>query len=324
MRRTLTILILVGLLIVAFALHNLYVPVETDRSSVAFTIENGATFRDIAKDLEKSELIRSIFLFKLYAKVKNADSNIKAGRYFIDPMLSPARLLSFLQNPDHGELLLTIPEGFTIREIDKRLTDQALIEHGSFIEATQTFDRSSFDYLPEKPLPIDGYLFPESYLVFADDFSSEDLISKMLETYEDRVLKGLQKDLSESTHTLHEIITMASLIEKEVQTANDMRLVSGILWKRLENDWPLQADATLLYIKSDRTITTDDLTGDSPYNTRNRRGLPPTPIANPGLNAILAALNPESSPYWFYLTGSDGVTHFAVSNEEHNSNKKYL
>lgn len=126
--------------------------------------------------------------------------------------------------------------------------------------------------------------------------------------------------------SLHEVITMASIVEMEVRTTDDRPIVAGILWKRLDSGWMIGADATLLYLKEDRSIDYQDLQEESPYNTRKNAGLPPGPIGNPGIKAILATLTPEESPYFFYLTTLDtGEVIYAVTNEEHNANKvKYL
>ncbi|MBD3360384.1 endolytic transglycosylase MltG, partial [Candidatus Peregrinibacteria bacterium] len=171
-------------------------------------------------------------------------------------------------------------------------------------------------------------LYPDTYFLNFADFSPHDILYLTLDNFEKKWME-IDKNLEESKlndYSIHEIITMASIIENEVFGEKNRKIVSGILWKRLENDWPLGADAALLYITDDREITSQDLNIDSPYNTRKYKGLPPGPISNPGTESIKAALYPKESNYWFYLTTPDtGEVIYSTTNEEHNQNRqKYL
>ena len=149
---------------------------------------------------------------------------------------------------------------------------------------------------------------------------------RMLGNFDRKVTKEIRDEAVAQGRTLDDVINMASIVEKEVLHKQDMGVVSGILWKRLDNKEGLYTDATLEYIvNKNGELTVQDLAKDTPYNTRKYRGLPPTPIDNPGLLAILAALRPEKSEYYYYLTNKEGETIFAKTNEEHNRNKvKYL
>jgi UPF0755 protein len=150
-----------------------------------------------------------------------------------------------------------------------------------------------------------------------DNFEKK-LNSKTEESGDSTLFQAIEK----SGRSLNEVITMASIIEKEVFGDRDRKIVSGILWKRLDNGWFIGADATLLYQKNDNTITKQDLEQNSPYNTRNTKGLPPTPISNPSLQSIVAAIFPTETDYWFYLNDlNTGETIFAKTNEEHNLNR---
>lgn len=212
--------------------------------------------------------------------------------------------------PPPVEVKITIPEGFSVREIDSRLAEMNLITPGAFfaIAAHQ-----------------EGFLFPDTYNVYAQNFDPASLVKKMRENFEEKITAGLRAAAKKQGRALAEIITMASILEKEVKTAEDYPVVADILWKRLKNGWPLQADATLLYGKSSLTITKETLKENSKYNTYKYKGLPPTPIGNPGLITIEAAISPKSSPYWFYLTDKEGRVHYSKTNEEQNENRrKYL
>ena len=159
------------------------------------------------------------------------------------------------------------------------------------------------------------------------DFVPKFFLERMLGTFRTRVVDGMKNDIKSSGHSLHEIVTMASLIEEETRAAAEKPIVSGILWKRFTAKTGLGVDAAVRYIvhKKTEALTTTDLAVDSPYNLRRFRGLPPGPIAAAGAASIHAALHPENSPYWYYLHGRDGQIRYGVTNDDHNANKaRYL
>jgi UPF0755 protein len=173
--------------------------------------------------------------------------------------------------------------------------------------------------------PLEGYLFPDTYF-FPPMASDQDIIEKMKETF-DKKVSPYMEEIKNSGRSLGEIVTLASILEEEVQTTEDRKLVADLLLRRMAMHMPLQVDATLTYEigKGSLELSTKDLKKDSPYNTYTRRGLPPTPISNPGLDTILAALHPTLNDYLFYLSDKDGITHFAKTHAEHVTNKaKYL
>jgi len=177
--------------------------------------------------------------------------------------------------------------------------------------------------LSQLSLPLEGYIYPDTYFLDPVDFQAQDLIYLTLDNFERKTIELIPEI---KNHSVNEIITMASIIENEVFGEEDRHLVSGLLWKRLESGWTIGADATLLYITDDRELTAEDLAIDSSYNTRKNLGLPIGPISNPSLESIKAAMYPEASNYWFYLTTLDtGEVIYSSSNEEHNLNRaKYL
>jgi UPF0755 protein len=219
-----------------------------------------------------------------------------------------------------------VPEGFTVEDIDNELVELAVISAGEFNTAVKEFDDyEKFTFLNKEAMesleyPLEGYLFPDTYFIDPLNFYSENLIQLMLDNFETKLGDELNKD---HDRNFHEIIIMASIVEKEVRTNADIPVVAGILWKRFDENWVLGADATLLYLKSDRTIEYEDLQEESDYNTRKNLGLTPGPICNPGLKSIMGTINPEDSPYYFYLTTLDtGEVIYARTNEEHNRNKR--
>ena len=226
------------------------------------------------------------------------------------------------------EQSVTFPEGFTENQIAARIADRQGVAVKDFLqEATPAQFAEKFPFLLNlsKSRTLEGYLFPDTYRLAKDD-APKDVIVRMLANFNVKVTQELRDEAKAQNRTFDEIVIMASIIEKEVQSAEDMALVSGVLWKRIDTNEGLYADATLEYIvNKDGELTVQDLAKDTPYNTRKYRGLPPGPISNPGLSAILAAIRPEKSDYYYYLTAKDGDTVFAKTNDEHNRNKaKYL
>ncbi len=310
--------------------NNINKPISPeDEISISFQIKQGESAKTIAEKLESQGVIKSARSFNIYVKRNNLDKNFLTGRFLLNKGMNVPQIIETLSNPAKAETIITIQEGLMIRDIDKKLTEMKLTSEGDFISAIKTFnDWDKYDFLDKSKLsrleiPLEGYIFPDTYFLNSDNFQPEELIYKALNNFE-RKWKTVEDQLNE--HTIHEIITMASIIETEVFGEEDRKLVSGILWKRLENNWRLDADATLLYIKNDRTITKEDLQSDSPYNTRKKTGLPPGPISNPSIESINASLNPKKSDYWFYLnTKKTGETIFSKTNEEHNINRaRYL
>lgn len=302
---------------------------KTADTTVHFRIDRGESAKTIGKNLEEEGLIRNARSFHVYIKRNEPDINILAGRFPLSQSMTVPEIIKTITSPSKAEFIIMIREGLMIRDIDKRLVEMDLISSGDFKTAVRNFDDwDRYDFLDKETLsgldlPLEGYIFPDTYFLNPNDFHSNELIYKALNNFEKKFAE-VRNQISGRSY--HEIITMASIIEVEVFGREDRKLVSGILWKRLENGWRLDADATLLYIKDDRKITAADLQSDSPYNTRKLRGLPPGPVSNPSLESIEAAINPTSSNYWFYLNRQDtGETIFATTNDEHNRNRaRYL
>ena len=300
-----------------------------NKETISFFIEKGESAKKIAANLEEAGLINKQKYFYWYLRLNNKIPDILAGRFMLSPSMNYQEIGENISNPQMAEFVITVQEGLRIRDIDKKLVDMELIEEGAFVSATKTFsDKENYPFLhiallSKAELPLEGYLFPDTYFIDPVDFKSENLIRKMLNNFKSKVGQDMIRKIDERKITMHDAIIMASILEKEVRTNKDLPLVSGILWKRLQTaGWTLGADATLLYEKDDNKITSADLNSNSPYNTRKFGGLPPGAISNPGLESIKAAISPTDSPYWFYLTTPDtGEVIYAKTNEEHNINR---
>lgn len=277
------------------------------------TVGQGMTLSEVATLLAKQNAIRSPFWFKVWSRLLGGSKGVKAGEYYLSVPISvfelANRLTAGLQNLD--PIRVTIPEGLSNTEIA-----------GIFSKSLKKFDRTRFLTLAKKK---EGYLFPDTYTFFPNT-TEADIVAEMEKNFEKRLLP-LQPEIAVFGKPLDAVINMASLIEGEARTTDTRKQIAGILWHRLELGMPLQVDAVFPYILGKNTyeITTDDLKVNSPYNTYTHTGLPPSPINNPSLDAIIAALNPTASRYLYYLSDKDGVMHYAVTHEQHLINRaRYL
>lgn len=325
-------LILLAILLLGFWKYSSYIstPVdEDDDTTISFQVKTGERVRTIANNLEEKELIHSDTAFYWYLKTHGLGESIQAGRFLLNRGMDATEIAETLSNSQASESILTIQEGLLIRDIDQKLLELNLIEKGELIQAVKEFkDWQFYDFLDpvilsKLELPLEGYLYPDTYFLDSNNFEAQDLIFLALDNFEKKT-KDLLPQLKR--HSVHEIITMASIIETEVFGETARKKVSDILWKRNDSGWMIGADATLLYITDDREINYADLALDSPYNTRKFAGLPPGPISNPSVESIEAAMFPKANPYWFYLTTLDtGEVIYSKTNEEHNINRaKYL
>ena len=305
-------------------------------AATSVTIESGMNVRDVADALKDHGVITSAMAFRLYLKTRGLDTSIQPGALSIPEGASFSEIADLLVKSADRQMTITIPEGYTVSQIDALLAEKGLIEAGEIITCARECDFETFDFLPSSNQKskldgvgtrLEGYLFPDTYFVDHSDFVPKFFIERLLGTFRQRVMVGLESDLESSVRSLEEIVIMSSLIERETRTSEERSVVSGILWKREDAGRGLDVDATVRYVLGKETgaLTKADLEVDSAYNTRRYAGMPPGPIANPGLASIKAALHPSETEYWYYLHGKDGAIRYAETNEEHNVNKaRYL
>lgn len=338
--KVLFVLFLIGLIFtLAIFAREVYAPHASYRDGKQVEIAQGMGLREIAAHLEREGVIRSQWAFVLYVAMRGDVTKLKPGTYEFSEM-PISRIVDDLVAGGARTRVITIPEGWTVKDIRAYLVRENFFSEpivSSFAIGTASPSiEERFPFLKDRPpgADLEGYLFPDTYHVWSD--AKPDIVTgKMLENFGRKITPVLVSDIAKQKHTLHEVVVMASMIEKEVRSDDDRRLVSGILWKRLELGMPLQVDATIVYVKKQQLanplpvtsakITIEDTRIDSPYNTYKNRGLPFGPIANPGMSAILAAAYPTESPYLYYLSTPDGRTVFSKTMEEHNIAKaKYL
>jgi UPF0755 protein len=287
-------------------------PQATD--TIDIVIPKGQSLAKTAENLAKLEIIRSPLSLRIAAY--QTGQSIQAGRFRVSPAMTPAEILTQLKT---GKLdyWVTLLEGWRREEIAEAIETTAS-ENGA------RFDKGIFLDLTKD---LEGNLFPDTYL-FSLDASEENIISILTSTLDKRISSEMESAISKSGKTRHQILTMASLIEREARADSSRKIVSGILWKRLDNSWPLQVDATLQYARGYDSITKTwwkeptaaDKTINSPYNTYQNQGLPPGPICAPSLSSIQAAIYPTPSEYWFYISDLSGNMHYAITLAEHNQN----
>ena len=297
-------------------------PTPDNEQTAIFEVEKGENGKAVAKNLKADGLIDSYWKFYGYLKENDLGQTIQAGRFVLNYSMAPADILNALTS-GAGQVAITIPEGFTLDQIDDRITATGLTTDNAFKTCAETCSLvENRDFL-KKASSVEGYLFPDTFFVDPSSYSDRGFLNRLLDNFEIKFLTSEnQTTLAQSSRTLDEIVIMASIVEREAFLDEDYPVIAGILWKRLDNDWPLDADATLLYVLDSPSDLQSNLNLDSPYNSRKNRGLPPTAISNPGLTALQAALYPESSSYWFYLNDQEtGKAHFAITNDEHNANK---
>lgn len=299
-------------LVFALALSAVYFmtirPPKSFPADTIVTVASGSGLLELSSELEGEEVIRSPFWFRITAILLGGERGMQAGDYY---MKEPENVFSIARRIVKGDyqierIKITIPEGFTVAKIS-----------ALFDEKFPLFDHKAFEELAPE-----GYLFPDTYFMPVSATATSTI--RVLRDNFIRKIFPVMPAVELSGHSLEEIITMASIIESEANNKEDREMVSGILWRRIELGIPLQVDSSFVYVngKSTKDLTMSDLEINSPYNTYLYKGLPPGPISNPGMESIMAALNPTVSPYLYFLTGDDGVMYYATNHDEHVKNKQ--
>ncbi len=273
-----------------------------------FSVSNGESLEEITNNLYDRNIIKSPLVFRSRVILLGGEKRVIAGDYLLDRKEGPVDLAQrFVRGKFHLDIKkITIPEGWNVFEIADYLSKSLL-----------KFDKDKFITLSQ---PKEGYLFPDTYFV-SPAIKPEDLIEKMAKTFNEKIPSV--PGISTTTYKLKDIITMASILEREARTMESRRIIAGILWKRIQVGMPLQVDVSFLYINGKNTydLTLADLKIDSLYNTYKYKGLPIGPIGNPGVDSIWAAMNPITTKYLYFLSSRSGKMYYARTFEEHKKNK---
>lgn len=291
-------------------------PVVTGKASraIPFEVKRGDTLRDVATRLRQHDLIRNAWTFLIYARFLAPHAPVQAGLYKVSAADTPASMLSIFQQ---GKIYVpvikvTFPQGFTAEQMAERLQSEGVCSAASFMKAAQSTDYNEpfVRQISKSPLVktrLEGYLYPNTYDFYKGE-SAHDIVNELLQEFAVMVTPKMMRDIRKEGETLPEIITEASLIEKEAYLQSDKPLIASVIDNRLKRGMPLQIDATLEYVLGyHRTFTIADEQAKSPYNTYLHYGLPPGPIANPGIHSIEAAIHPAHTDYYYYVAKYNGT-----------------
>ncbi len=309
---------LVNFLIVFWGRNKGYAP--TGKYSVMIT--PGMTTKEISEILYDRKLIRRPGAFRLEARIRGLAGKLQAGLYSIDGGMNSTDIVRLLSQGRVQMAKLTVPEGFTVAEVGNALQNAGLGDAAKFCKLARNY--APYDYMKARDKRViyaaEGFLYPAVY-DFPASYSEQDLLELMVKTFHDELSKsGVLKKVKDGQLDLREVITMASLVEKEAVFEDEKPLIAGIFHKRLKIGMPLQSDTTVQYIlggKQREIIYYKDTEINHPYNTYQNYGLPPGPIASPGMSAIRAALHPKESDYLYFVAEKDGHHRFTTSYEAH-------
>ncbi|SIR14021.1 UPF0755 protein [Paenibacillus macquariensis] len=306
-------------------------PVKKSDEVVQFTIEQGMGTTQIASLLHEKALIKNELIFIGYLKWKDQGSRFQAGNYATTPGKSNDEIIAMLNNGDvvkEEMIRFTIPEGYTVVQIADKLDKEGFVDGATFLKLANQSSQANETLLGVIPKnaeikhALEGYLFPETYEL-KKGITEAEIIKTMTSQLEQKLnsIDNWEEKMKQRGLTLHELLTISSLVEREVVVDTERRLVAGIIYNRLNKGQKLEIDATVQYSldKPKERLFYKDLEVESPYNTYLKKGLPPGPICNPSLASIKAALDPQPSDYFFYVTKKDGTqTHlFAKTYKEH-------
>jgi UPF0755 protein len=297
------------------------------------TMPPGATAQEIAVILEEAGLIHSSLFLRLYLRFQDDNRPLIAGEYSFSPSMTLDEILDKLRRGivEEHTVRFTVPEGLTVEQIAARLNEQGLVEKEKFLEIAREPDADllqAFCFLKDVPETtdyfLDGYLFPNTYEI-EEDATEKDIVRLMLGYFSKVFDEEYQKRAAELGMSIHEIVTLASIIEREAVVDSERPLISAVFHNRLKRNYPLESCATVQYALGEvkPVLTNEDTKIESSYNTYKITGLPPGPIAAPGLASIEAALYPADVDYFFFVAKEDGTGehYFSRTLEEHNSYK---
>ena len=331
MKKLLFLIIIVLIVSFFYFLWLISTPVSVQKTPAYFMVETGETLEDVAKNLKESGLIKSSSAFKIYAKIRGWQGQLIAGNHLLDKNMSIRVIIRSLTSSDNlkNERSITIIEGWRIEEIANYLEANKIVSKKDFLNEVLTANwQDKYEFLAGiKAKTLEGFLFPDTYRIFLNA-TAEDIVKKMLDNFDSKLTAKMRDDISADGNNIFEVVTLASIIEKEVPQDKDKKLIADVFLKRLKDNIALQSDATINFITGKGQVqpTLDDLKINSPYNTYKYRGLPPGPIANPGLSSLAAAIYPTPNPYYYFLTTlDDGTVIYSRTYDEHLKNKaKYL
>jgi len=292
------------------------------RKEITLQINEGDGLSVISDKFQEKNIVLSKTLFSLYCKIGESKIAVTPGEITVSASMSYPQLVKAIEKPSVEQFSITIPEGFETREIADRLFSNDIIsDENEFFDALKNYSFTLDDgtVINGSENSLNGFLFPDTY-IFEKKTPPETVIKVMTDNFKKHWLNEYTKQAKKLGMTVNEVVTLASIIEREGNNESDFKLISSVFHNRLSKNIKLESCATVQYILSERkpVLSIKDTKIVSPYNTYQNEGLPPTAIASPGLLAIEAALYPDESDYLFFFTDKNGTTHFTHTINEHN------
>lgn len=294
-------------------------PAGTSKEAVLITIKAGTPAKVIAENLESRNLIRSSLVFRVAAKIERVDNSLQAGEYAISPNMSVRQILLIMSQGQAAYQQITIPEGYTVDQIAELLGEKKLANPDKFKTLAKNY--APYPYMQPNPntkYSAEGFIFPDTYRL-AKGITEEEILTMMVKQFDSKLTPEFRQRASDLGISLRDVIIMASLVEKEAKLSEERPIIAGVFANRTKQGMPLQSCATIQYIlgypKAELTINDTQIV--SPYNTYQISGLPPGPIANPGIAAIKAVLFSDKTDYLYFVADKQGKHHFSKTYEEH-------
>lgn len=319
---SLLFIVLSSLLFLGFALTALFLPPLQTAEKVEVKVERGEPFSSVVRKLKEKSAIRDEKLFSLWARLWKLDKKIHWGFYHFELPLAPAAVLNQMVLGKGLFYRITIPEGLTLREVADLLEEAGIADKEQLLAEAASPELLSELGLEEEG--TEGYLFPDTYY-FPPAVTESEILIAMVEQFRSVFDPMMRQHAKEPGLAPHEVVTLASLIERETGDEAERPLVSAVFHNRLRLKMPLQSDPTVIYGREapSNNLTRKDLQSRSPYNTYRIKGLPPGPICNPGLSSLRAALFPAATPHLYFVSKNDGTHLFSVDLEDHNRAVKF-
>lgn len=331
------------LIVIYFFYQKIFLAKAQMSDSINFVVQKDESISALAERLEDQGLINSAWFFKKYLVFKGVDKQVQAGEFTVKPPVTLARVVNALkEKADQEEKSITIIPGWDLRDIAGYFEKESLASSKEFYglagrpaekkNIEPVYNKllaQNFKVLKSKPssVSLEGYIAPDTYRIF-DNASLEDIIIKLVAERDGQFTDMMYADIKKSGHSVHEIITMASILEREVRSRGDKAKVADLFWRRYRQNWALQADSTVHYVsgkKGNVFTTKEDRDSLNEWNTYKYPGLPPGPISNPSLESIIAAIYPEPNNNFYFITTLEGVVKYAEDLDGHNRNvQKYL
>ena len=292
---------------------------DDNKKYILVKIRDGSSTAEIADRLLEKGVIKSSLKFRVLARLRDYDDKFRPGAYEFTVGMDENAVFEKLLSGEKKMVKFTVPEGFGVKEIAERLYNLDLVDKDEFLKAAKNF--APYDYMKKHDkvfYAAEGFLFPDTYAV-ESDMDVDEILTLMTKTFDDKLTPEMRKQAQAMNLSIYDLITLASIVEREVRFPEDRPIVAQVMLKRLKLNMPLQTDATLQYLMDTpkEEVTIKDTQIDSPYNTYQNTGLPPGPIANPGMESIQAVLHPSATEYLYFVADKRGHNHYAFTYEEH-------